>query len=99
MAISIALAHVIAGKLQASKDPKKNRPHDLYRVWFGGRLVASFGVSRGSKKDKGQGHIPRQIHLTPHETQLFAQCDLTYEAWVEKMREKGIIPPEPSSAE
>jgi hypothetical protein len=93
--ITKELALDIAAKLQAVNHSKKNRPHDLYLVYFGGQLVASFGIRRGSAKDMGHDHIPNQIHLGAHDAKLFGQCKRTYEFWVGKMREKGIIPPEP----
>ena len=97
--ITKELALEIAKKLKATKHSKKNRPHDLYVVSFGGRIVATFGIRRGSEKDKGHDHIPGAIHLGPRVAKLFGQCDPDYEFWVQQMRDKGIIPPEPDKAE
>ncbi len=96
--ITKELAIDIAKKLSAQKVSKKNRPHDDYVVYFQGRLVARFGIRRGSEKDAGHDHIPGAIHLGPHEARLFGQCDITYDAWVERMREIGIIPREPEQS-
>jgi hypothetical protein len=96
--ITKELAIEIARKLGASKHSKKNRPHDLYQVSYGGRIVATFGIRRGSEKDKGHDHIPGAIHLSPHDAKLFGQCDHTYDFWVEQMQQKGLIPREPDAA-
>jgi hypothetical protein len=97
--ITKQLAEGIAKKLGAVLHPKKNRPHDLYVVSYQGRQVASFGIRRAREKDKGHDHIPGQIYLSPHDAKLFGQCEHTYDYWVEKMREKGIIPPEPDQTQ
>src|SRR5260370_34762142 len=93
--ITKELAIKIADKLKAVKDDKKNRPHDLYRVYYGGRIVVSFGIRRGSGKDQGHDHISGKIHLGKRDAKLFAQCDHPYEFWVEEMKKKGIVPSEP----
>ena len=56
--ITKELAERIAAKLQAVSHPKKNRPHDLYRVYHEGVFIAHFGIRRSSKKDQGHDHVP-----------------------------------------
>jgi len=97
--ITKELAIKIAEKLGAQKVSKKGRPHDDYLVFYEGMLIAKFGIRRGSEKDKGHDFIPPAIHLSSNEAKLFAQCSLSYEFWVEKMKEKGIIPPESGTTE
>jgi hypothetical protein len=97
--ITKELAIKIADKLKAEQHYKKGRPHDLYVVSYGGKTVAMFGIRRGSEKDKGHDHIPGKIHLGKHDAKLFAQCDHSYEFWVEEMKKKGIIPREPNKPE
>jgi hypothetical protein len=94
--ITKELALRIAEKLGARQTSKKNRAHDDYVVYFNGQIVARFGIRRGSEKDKGHDHVPGAIHLGPRDAKLFGQCDITYDAWVETMRVKGIIPREPN---
>lgn len=91
--ITKELALKIVEKLRAQPDPKpkKGRPHVEYVVSYQGRIVARFGIRRGSEKDKGHDHIPHLIHLRPHEAKLFAQCTHSYEFWVERLREQGLI--------
>ncbi|MBM3996594.1 MAG: hypothetical protein FJ303_20940 [Planctomycetes bacterium] len=83
----------IAKKLHAQPDPttRKGRPHIDFFVSYQGRVVARFGIRRGSEKDKGHDYIPKLIHLTPHEAKPFAQCTLSYDFWVDRLRERGII--------
>jgi len=99
--ITKELALKIAEKLRAQPDPKpkKGRPHVDYFVCFQGQIVARFGIRRGSEKDKGHDHIPRLIHLRPNEAKLFAQCTHSYDYWVERLREQGVIPPEPKQGD
>jgi hypothetical protein len=92
--ITKELALAIAGKLKAVLHYKKGRPHDLYVVHYKGKYIAQFGIRRTSDKGKGHDFIPAQIHLSTHEAKLLGQCPFLYEDWVEKMKEKGIIPAE-----
>ena len=81
----------IVKKLHATFSPKKNRPHDLYHVYHDGQIIASLGIRRSSKKDKGHGHIPGSLHVTPNQAQGLADCNVTEDEWIETLREKGII--------
>jgi hypothetical protein len=89
--ITKELAERIATKLNAVCDRKKNRPHDLYRIYHEGRLVAHFGVRRSSKKDQGHDHVPGQIRVSPAQAKLLGQCPMSREEWVEEMKRKGVI--------
>jgi hypothetical protein len=60
----------------------RNYHHDI--------IVACFGIRRGSG-EQGHGHIPGQLHLGPHETKRLAECSLSTDEWIEKMREKGLL--------
>ena len=81
----------IAKKLKADIDERKNRPHDLARIYYGEKLVTSFGIRRGSKKNLGHDHIPSQIYASPRNTRLLADCPLSREDWVKSLKEKGWI--------
>jgi hypothetical protein len=89
--ITKELAERIAMKLQAVCAPKKNRPHDLYRIYHEGRLIAHFGVRRSSKKDQGHDHVPAQIRVSPNQARLLAQCPMSREEWIVEMQRKGVI--------
>jgi hypothetical protein len=89
--ITKALALEIARKLGAERDERRNRPHDFYCVSHGGRVIAHFGIRRGSSKDLGHDHIPKGLHLTPHQTRLLGQCRIEREEWLAIMADKGLI--------
>ncbi len=89
--ITKELAERIATKLQAVCEAKKNRPHDLYRVYHEGRLIAHFGIRRSSRKDQGHDHVPGQIRVSPNQAKLLGQCPMSWEDWVEEMKRKGVI--------
>jgi len=80
----------IATKLKARIEP--GRGHGTRaEIYYQGRWITWFGISRSPKKDKPQGHIPRHLHQTPHETKDLAQCPKSREDWIADMIEKGII--------
>jgi hypothetical protein len=90
--ISKQLALAIADKLGAKASAtKKQRPHDLYTIYEEGACIAMFGVRRGSKKEAGHDHVPRQLFVTPKDARDLAQCPMTREQWITKLREKGKI--------
>ena len=96
--ITKELAIKIAEKLKAQKSPRKGRAHDDYFVFYQGRMITKFSIRRGSEKDKGHDFLCRAIHLGPHDAKLFGQCEISYEDWVENLRDKGIIPRETDQA-
>jgi len=65
--------------------------HLLAKIYYQGIRVAQFGIRHGSNKDQGHDHIPKGIHLSPHDSLLLARCPMSYETWIEKMKQKGII--------
>ena len=89
--ITKELAIRIADKLGAKKKSKRNRPHDLYIFYYKGKIIATFGIRRGSEKDKGHDFIPGKIHLSPSEAKTFGQCGFDMQWFIKKMIEKGII--------
>src|SRR5260221_13928629 len=90
-------AKKIARKLMALKEP--GSAHDLAVVWYQGKLIATFGIRRGSRKDQGHDHIPGKLHLNMRDCLALAQCSLSYEQWIQRMKDKGLIEAEPDQAE
>lgn len=97
--ITKELALKIARKLGATKQSKKNRPHDLYTFSYEGRVIIRFGIRRGSERDKGHDHIAGNMHLGPHDAQLFAECKRTLEWYIQEMIAKGVIVEDSDSAQ
>jgi len=80
----------IAKKLKAEICQRGNRPHDIAMVFHEGRCIATLGIRRGSQKDLGHDHIPRDLHLGPHKARLLAQCPLSRDGWIEIMKQKAL---------
>lgn len=89
--ITKELALRIAKKLHAEIQVRQNRPHDLALVRHEGKVVAQFGIRRGSNKNLGHDHIPSQIFLGPRDARLLGQCPLSREEWVRIASEKGKL--------
>jgi hypothetical protein len=60
-------------------------------VRFKGTPVVSFGLRRSSRKDTGHGHLTEDLLLSAHHVKRLANCPMTYEEWVQRMKEKGVI--------
>lgn len=85
-------ADKIVRKLKAER--LGGRAHDLAVVRYNGREVAAFGIRRASSKDTGHGHIPKDLSLSPSQVLRLANCPMSYEEWVNRMKEKNLIPRE-----
>ena len=88
--ITKELALKIAEKLEAEISDSTGG-HTRASVFHEGRLIASFGIRRGSEKDKGHDFIHSQLYIGPHDAKMLAQCPLTREGWIKKLRDKGKI--------
>jgi hypothetical protein len=84
------LALKIAKKLEAELS-EITGGHTKASIFYEGKLIASFGIRRGSEKDKGHDFIQRQLYIGPHDAKLLAQCPLTRDGWIKKIRDKGKI--------
>jgi len=88
--ITRELALVIAKKLKA-QIVKTTKAHDIAAVYHKDKLIAHFGIRRGSRKDLGHDHIPQQIFLRAREARLLGQCPLSREGWVKILSEKNKL--------
>lgn len=83
----------IKRKLKAKiEKTKKGRPHDLTVIYHGGALIASFGIRRGSNKGLPHDHIPASLHMSPNECSQLAQCSITRDQWLKRMKSLNLIP-------
>jgi hypothetical protein len=80
----------IVKKLKATVE-KGGKAHDIAHVYYKGRVIASFGIRRGSNKNLPHPHIPNDLHLRPHDTIQLANCPLSRAAWLRRLREQGWI--------
>jgi len=87
--ISKELAEKIAKKLKAKK--RTGTAHDLALIYHKGKLVANFGIRRGSRKDAGHDYIPAAIFLGARDARLLGECTLSRDDWITVMAEKGKL--------
>lgn len=89
--INKELAVRIAKKLNATIDTKACKAHDIAYIFEDGILIAQFGIRRGSSKELGHDHIPRDLHISSGNARLIGQCPMSREDWIRIMHERGII--------
>ena len=80
----------IAKKLGA-EITKNTKAHDIAEVFHGGLLIAKFGIRRGSRKDIGHGHIPKELYMTPRNCAELARCTIQRDEWIEMLRDQGLL--------
>ena len=88
--ITKELALKIAKKLRVQINARPGKPHDVAPVYEQGRLLATFGIPRGSSKDLGHDHIPRQLHVSARQARLLGQCPPSRDDWIGILAEKGL---------
>ncbi|MCX7048435.1 MAG: hypothetical protein NTX50_23485 [Candidatus Sumerlaeota bacterium] len=89
--ITKQLAIKIAEKLEAKIISKHKKAHDLALIFHNGKMIAHFGIRRGSNKEMGHDHIPEQIFVGMREAKLLGQCPLQRNDWLEIIKKKGKI--------
>lgn len=80
-------AQKIARKLKAKKR-KNSKNHDYYDVYDGDTIATYFTIRRGSEKDQGHDHIPKQLRINTHQTKCLAQCTYTRDDYLGDIRER-----------
>ena len=83
-------ADKIVKKLGASVDTG-HAAHDIATVYYAGVAVVSFGIRRSSNKSTGHGHLMPDLGLNAFQVLRLANCPMTYEEWVQRMKERGWI--------
>lgn len=83
------LAEKIARKLKAEISTGKK--HDIARVFHENKMIAQFGIRRGSNKNLGHDHIPSQIFVNRSQALLLGQCPLSIDEWIQIIKDKGKI--------
>ena len=85
--ITKELAIQIAKKLKA--EMVKRKAHDIAVVEHEGKMIAQFGIRRGSRKSMGHDHIPAQIYVSARDARLLGECPLSRDDWIEIITDKG----------
>ena len=89
--ITKELAIKIRDKLGARSLTTKNDVHDVYGVFYNDRLIASFGIRRGSKKDSGHDHVPKALNVPTGFAKQIGTCSRYLDDY---LRAQGLLPPE-----
>lgn len=82
-------ALAIAKKLKAVI--REEKAHAYADIFHDNKLIAWFGIRRGSQKDLGHDHIPRDLHVNSHQARLLAACALTRDQWLKIFAEKNLL--------
>src|ERR1700722_15368121 len=91
--ITKELALKIRDKLGAQEFPNKRKqaPHDNYGVYHEGMLVGIIGIRRGSSKDAGHDHIPKDLNVNANLAKQIGACTKDREDYLQKLREQGLL--------
>lgn len=84
--LAVAITKKLRGKLL-----KKAKAHDIIGIHHAGKLIATFGIRRASKKGEGHDYIPSQIFVSPRQARLLGQCPLKREDWIKIITKKGKV--------
>lgn len=84
-------ADKIVKKLKAQVETSRRSGHDIATVYYKDEPVLTFGMRRSSRKDTGHGHLTEDLFLPAFQVQRLANCPMTYEEWVRRMKEKQVI--------
>jgi hypothetical protein len=95
--ITKELAIKIRDKLGAVFIPGKSSAHDVYGIYYEGQVIATFGIRRGSEKDLGHDHIPRNINVSTGFAKQIGLCNKYLEDYLEYLRQAGLLPEAPES--
>ena len=79
----------IAKKLKANY--RQEKAHSYADIFHDGKLIAWFGIRRGSEKDKGHDHVQKDLHVNGHQARLLAACPLSREDWLQIMKQKELL--------
>jgi hypothetical protein len=80
----------IAKKLRA--EYQNGGKHKLAMIYYKGKKITQFGI----RHDKTAGHdyVSNQIYMNKLDSVNFGKFDISYEEWIERMLDKGVIPKE-----
>jgi len=81
-------AATIASKLKCRI--VEGRRHAIAMLYEAGRLIASFGIRRGSREEP-HDYIPKQLHLTQKQCRELCDCTRNRENIIEILRTKGLL--------
>lgn len=90
--ITKELAEAILKKLKARRiGGKKGSAHDEYVIEVEGVEVAYTSLRRGSEKDQGHDHVPRDLMVGPSFAKRMGQCSVSRVGYIQHLRDIGAI--------
>ena len=95
--ITKEIALKIRDKLCGKNAPKQGSKHDIYPVWFDGKVVGHVSIRRGSEKDQGHDYIPKDINVPMGFAKELGICTKSFDEYVQCLRDKGQIDPLPET--
>ena len=81
----------IAGKLGAAVE--KSGKHQKATFFYNDLLIFQFGIRHGT--NCGHGHLAGEnkiLRLSESNAVRFAQCDITFDEYVQMLIDRGVIP-------
>lgn len=84
--LATSIARVLGAEVRST-----GKGHDIALIRHEGRVVATFGIRRGSGRDAGHDHVPLQIFLSPHNARRLAQCPMSREECLAEMARSGRL--------
>ncbi len=89
--ITKQMAKKIVSKLKATLADGHSTAHDMMVVTHDGKMIASFGIRRGSNKEAGHDHIPADLKVSMGFTKKLAQCPKSRNDWIREMKNHGYL--------
>ena len=89
--ITRQLAQAIVKKLKAQKAPGTTKAHDTCIVEHNGQIVGHISLRRGSNKEQGHDHIPRDINVPSNFAKQLAYCPKSRNDWLDELRRQNLI--------
>jgi hypothetical protein len=94
--ITKEVALKICKKLEGRDITKKNDAHDVCGIFYNGQMIAHFGIRRGSNKEAGHDHIPKDLNVSAGFAKELGACTKYRDDYLDHLRERRLLPPEPS---
>jgi hypothetical protein len=81
-------AEAIAEQLGCTRH--EGRSHKYYELFLDNKLATRFGVRRASK-EKGHGHLPRELHITQKQCRDLSNCPLSRDEYLQILRDMDVL--------
>lgn len=95
----ITKEHAQKAVTKLSATIKSGAKHEIAKIFHDNKLIAQFGICRGSKKDIPHDYVPEQLHLTKAQFMELVLCRISQSEWIALLIQKGIVEMMPKSLE